>query len=225
MWQGGYTNIAGEILVDNANTKAMLSYVQTRFNDKTMVLPINWEDSGGYGSTHFIAGDICMSVGSTAGIKYNIGDFEVGVAPVPQYDLDHKSAVQQGPNISILSKSTDAERLVAWEYIRYLINAENTAAWAMDTGYLPVRYSGFNSTEYQEFLAIDSITNNRYYSSLAAQAAYLQKDYYRYDPAFAGAYTSSDARTKADVAMSALFAGSSVQAVIDDMLTQLGVRN
>jgi len=225
MWQGGYTNIEGDILVNNQKTKDMLTYVQERFDVNTFVLPINWEDSQGYGSTHFIAGDICMSVGSTAGINYNIppDGFEVGVAPVPQYDLDHKSAVQQGPNISILSKSTDAQRLVAWEFIKYLITSENTAKWAMDTGYLPVRYSGVNSTEYQDFLAIDSLTNKGYYSSLAAQAAYAQREYYQYDPAFAGAYTSSDARDKADVAMEALFAGNSVQAVIDDMLSQLGV--
>jgi len=226
MWQGGYTNSDGDILVDNANTKSMLTYVNARFTDRTFALPLFYEDSQGYGSTHFIAGDVCMSVGSTAGINYNIptdGSFEVGVVPVPQYDLAHKSAVQQGPNISILSKSTDAQRLVAWEFIKYLITSENTAAWAMDTGYLPVRKTGFNSTEYQEFLAIDSITNKKYYSSLAAQAALLQKDYYEYDPAFAGAYTSSDARDKADVAMEALFAGNSVQAVIDDMLSQLGV--
>jgi multiple sugar transport system substrate-binding protein len=223
MWGGGYTNSAGDILVDDAVTKQMLGYVQDRFEDKTFAIPLAWGQE--YGSEDFIAGNSCMSVGSTAGVNYNIpsdGAFEVGIGPVPQYDLDNKSAVQQGPNISIMSKTTDAERLVAWEFIKFLINSENTAAWAMDTGYLPVSYSGYNSDEYQAFLAIDSLTNSRYYTSLAAQAAALQRDYFKYDPAFSGAYSSSDARDQANLAMEALFGGYSVDSVIDYMLSQLG---
>lgn len=223
MWDGGYTNSSGDILVDNANTKAMLEYVSARFQDNTFALPVAWNES--YGSNNFMAGDVCMSVGSTAGINYNIptdGSFEVGVLPVPQYSETHKSAVQQGPNIAIMSNSTDAERLVSWLLIKYLTNAENTADWAMLTGYLPVRYSGFQSTAYQEFLAVDDINNSLYYSSLAAQAAFLQTEYYNYDPAFAGAVTSSDARSQAEVAMEAIFGGYSAQDVIDDMLSQLG---
>jgi multiple sugar transport system substrate-binding protein len=223
-WDGGYTNSEGEILVNNANTIAMLDYVKTRFADKTFALPVAWNES--YGSNNFIAGDVCMSVGSTAGINYNIpsdGSFEVGVAPIPQYDMDNKSAVQQGPNIAIMSNTTDAERLTAWLLIKWLTDADNTAAWAMETGYLPVRYSGYESTDYQAFLSITSLTDRLYYSSRAANAAYLQTGYYDYDPAFAGAVTSSDARAQAEVAMEAIFGGqNSIQDVIDDMLSQLG---
>ncbi len=223
MWQGGYTNAAGDILVNNANTKAMLEYVQDRFEDHTFSIPLAWGDS--YGSANFIAQDVCMSVGSTAGINYNIpsdGAFEVGVVPVPQYDMDHKSAVQQGPNIAIMSDSTDAERLAAWLLIKFLTNTENTAAWSMDTGYLPVRQSGYDSQDFQDFLAISDNTNYLYYYSLAIQAAYMQNSYFDYDPAFAGAYTSSDARDQAGIAIEALFGGNSVQDIIDDMLVQLG---
>ncbi|MEC9484641.1 MAG: extracellular solute-binding protein [Candidatus Izemoplasma sp.] len=223
MWDGGYTNSEGEILVDNANTIDMLEYVKTRFEDNTFSLPLAWNES--YGSNNFIAGDVCMSVGSTAGINYNIppsGEFDVGVLPIPQYDLDNKSAVQQGPNIAIMSNTTDAERLASWLLIKYLTKAENTAAWAMETGYLPVRHSGVQSADYQAFLEIDDPTDSLYYSSLAAQAAYAQYEYFEYDPAFAGAVTSSDARFQAGVAMEALFGGYSAQEVIDDMVRQLG---
>ncbi len=236
MWQGGYTNQDGDILVENDNTISMLEYVAQRFYDKTMVVPVEW--SANYGSEFFINGETCMSVGSTAGINYNIpsdGSFTVGVAPVPQYDMNHPSAVQQGPNISIMKKTTDAQRLVAWEFIKYLISAENTAKWAMDTGYLPVRYSGYESDLYQEFLQIDDMTNSQYYFSKAAQAAALQRDYFEYDPAFAGAYTSSDARDASEIAMNALYGimalanrngdtpniPTSVDTVIQDMLSSL----
>lgn len=233
MWDGGYTNSEGQILVQNANTNAMLQYVANRFREHTMVIPVEW--SADYGSEFFINGEICMSVGSTAGINYNIpsdGSFVVGVAPVPQYDADHLSAVQQGPNISIMKRGTsDAQRLVAWEFIKYLISSENTAKWAMDTGYLPVRYSGYDSDVYQDFLLIDNMNNSQYYYSKAAQAAALQRDYFEYDPAFAGAYTSSDARDASEIAMNALYAlmvspenhaiAGSVTEVIQDMLSSL----
>jgi multiple sugar transport system substrate-binding protein len=223
MWGGGYTNSDGDILVNDTQTIAMLDYVAARFIDKTFALPVAYNEA--YGSNNFIAGDFCMSIGSTAGINYNIpsdGSFEVGVAPVPQYDMNSKSAVQQGPNIAIMSNSSDAERLASWLLIKHLTEAENTASWAMLTGYLPVRYSGYDSTEYQAFLQIDDINDSKYYSSLAAQAAFLQTGYFEYDPAFAGAITSSDARSQAEIAMEAIFGGYSAQDVIDDMLSQLG---
>lgn len=222
-WQGGYTNSNGDILVDNANTKLMLNYISQRFLDRTFAVPVAWNES--YGSNNFIAGDVCMSVGSTAGINYNIppdGSFEVGVLPTPQYDVNNESAVQQGPNIAIMSNSSDAQRLVSWLLIKYLTDADNTAAWAMETGYLPVRYSGYNSTEYQSFLDITDNSDSLYYSSQAANAAKLQTEYFNYDPAFAGAVTSSDARARAEEAMNSLFAGFTAQDVIDDMLSQLG---
>ena len=226
MWDGGYTNNDGDILVDDTNTIAMLDYVGDRFADKVFAIPIVYNEP--YGSTNFIAGNFCMSVGSTAGINYNIpsdGAFEVGVVPVPQYSETSRSAQQQGPNIAIMSNSTDAERLAAWLLIKHLTNAENTAAWAMETGYLPVRYSGFNSDDYQAFLDIDDINNSRYYASAAAQAAFMQNEYFQYDPPFANevlGFTSADARVKADEAMEALFAGRTSAEVIADMLAQLG---
>lgn len=227
-WQGGYTNSSGEILVDNANTRSMLTYVKARFTDKTFALPIAWNQQ--YGSANFLAGDSCMTVGSTAGISYNVpnpGDpatyFEIGVAPIPQYDLDHKSAVQQGPNIAIMADSTPAERLAAWLFIKYITDTEQTAKWSMLTGYLPVRYSGYTSATYQEFLT-DPDPDYKY-ESMTANAAYLQIGYNDYDPAFAiGSLTSSNARTEVGIAMERIFAGTAtVDQAIQEILNQLGV--
>jgi len=221
-WDGGYTNSAGDILVDNTNTIAMLDYIKAHFDDHTFALPLAWNSA--YGSENFKSQDVCMTVGSTAGISYNVptnGDFEIAVAPIPQYDLDHKSATQQGPNIAIMSNTTDAERLAAWLLIKYITNAENTAKWSMLTGYLPVRYSGYNSTEYQNFLT--NPDPDYIYESMTANAAFLQLDYNQYDPAFAGSTTSSGARLQAGIVMEAIFSGTvTVQEAIDDMLYQLG---
>jgi multiple sugar transport system substrate-binding protein len=221
-WDGGYTNTAGDILVDDDNTIAMLEYIKTHFEDNTFALPLAW--NAAYGSEKFKEGASCMTVGSTAGISYNVpaaGTFDIVVAPIPQYDLDHQSATQQGPNIAIMSDTTDGERLAAWLLIEYITNAENTAEWSMLTGYLPVRYSGYNSATYQEFLTDPD--PDYIYESMTANAAFLQLDYNQYDPAFAGSTTSSGARLQAGIVMEAIFSGTvTVQEAIDDMLYQLG---
>jgi multiple sugar transport system substrate-binding protein len=287
MWDGGYTNIAGEILVENANTISMLNTMKGYFENKTVALPIAWNQQ--YGSTNFLAGDACMTVGSTAGISYNVptdGSFEIGVAPIPQWDEDHKAATQQGPNIAILKNSSDAERLAAWLFTKYITDTEQTAKWSMDTGYLPVRYSAFESDYYQFFLGINDIdsttidamienyVNNevvdpsiedmvayfeaekddlhtyyeallgsaqtdaqvlkqeylnmkdKKYVSMTAQAAYLQVDYYAFDPAFATQQTtSSDARVQAEIVMNAIFVGNyTVAEAIEDMMYQLNAK-
>jgi multiple sugar transport system substrate-binding protein len=188
MWDGGYTNIAGEISVDDPNTISMLETIQGYFDNKTIALPIAWNQP--YGSTNFLAQDVCMTVGSTAGISYNVptdGAFEIGVAPIPQWDEDHQSATQQGPNVAILSNSSDAERLAAWLFIKYITDAEQTARWSMETGYLPVRYSAYDSDLYQFFLGIndiddanvdtlidDYVTNGVIDDSIAAMVAYFE---------------------------------------------------
>jgi len=221
-WDGGYTNTAGQILVDNVNTISMLNTMQAYFADHTVALPLAWNQQ--YGSTNFLAGDSCMTVGSTAGISYNVpqdGSFDVAVAPVPQWDLDHKSAVQQGPNVAIMSNSTDAERLAAWLFIKFITNTENTAEWSMLTGYLPVRYSAYESDTYQTFL--NNPDPDYIYESMTANAAYFQIDYNDFDPAFANRTTSSDARLQAGIIMEAIFTGNvTVEEAIDDMLYQLG---
>ena len=158
MWDGGYTDITGNILVDDANTISMLEAVKDHFESKMITLPIEWNTQ--YGSNNFKAEDVCMTVGSTAGISYNVpngNEFEIGVAPIPQYSEDHKSATQQGPNITILKDTSDAERLAAWLFVKYITDTEQTAKWSMDTGYLPVRYSSYEFDHYKFFLGINDI--------------------------------------------------------------------
>ena len=222
MWDAPYTNDMGDILINNDTTKAMLSAIQTRFNDNTMTLPTVWNES--YGSTNFINQDVCMQVGSTAGVYYNIpydGEFEVGIAPIPQYDLDNKAVIQQGPNIGISSNTTDAERLAAWLLYTFLTNPENTAQWAMFTGYLPISYAGYETSAYQDYLNITDPLSDLYYSSLTSKVAYTQLDYMFYDTTFVGPVTSGDARNQTQTLMNNIIYGYTIEEVINDMLIQL----
>ena len=72
----------------------------------------------------------------------------------------------------------------------------------MNTGYLPVRESGYNHPTYQAFL--NNPTNDQKYISMAANAAYQQFDHFYYDPAFIG---SSRARNAVGEALERIMLG------------------
>lgn len=208
-WGGEYTNSDGDILFNNDTTKAALAYYKDLHDNGLATIPAEWEED--YASTPFTKKEVMMTVGSTAGITYNvpdllpepdgdnIPDWEIGVAPIPQKDEDSKAAIQQGTNISIMANSTDEQRLAAWLLIKYLASKDVTVDWAMNTGYLPVSQSGLESDTYQSFLANPEA--DLFAESLAANAAYLQVDYLFYDPAFPG---SSNVRANAETAMKAI---------------------
>ncbi len=278
-WNAPYTNSAGDIMIENDTTKNMLTYVKAMFDARTFVLPILWGEL--YGSENFVKGDVCMSIGSTAGVAYNIppstvatedlkfGLFDVDFVSVPQtvssngeavtmsdgtnnYNITGDlSAVQQGPNIGIFEGASTNEKLFAWLFIKWLTTAENTARWAMDTGYLPVRLSAYTSdveieltstfsTTYADFLqiALDywtadgevtwELTDERWdylYSSMVANIAREQTEYYQYDPAFAGGMThagSAQVRVEAGLCLENIYTEAyTPEGALDFMINQL----
>lgn len=216
-WNAEYTNAEGELLLDNIETRSMLQSLKGYMDSNVLALPIEWNQY--YGSSNFIAQDVCMTVGSTAGVKYNNpnGAFEIGVLPVPQFENKTQSVVQQGPNIAILKNSTDAERLASWLLISYLTNPENTAKWATDTGYLPVTQSGYDTDTYQEFLNNPEVYN--ILESNTANAAYAQLAYSNFDFAFAeiGGVSSASIREGVGYALQAIYLESKTieEAIVD----------
>jgi len=100
----------------------------------------------------FLEGKCAMYVDTSSGIsnlERNIS-FEYGVAPCPS---DKGKILFAGTNLAIFSSSSQEKQKASWEFIKWLTNAENTAKWSMETGYLPVRNSAIESKVYQEFLS------------------------------------------------------------------------
>ncbi len=223
---GKYTNSKGDLLFNNDKAIAAFEMYKAMHDAGLATIPIEWEQD--YASTPFTQAQpqVYMTVGSTAGITYNVpkdkdgnATGEIGVAPIPQYDLENKQVIQQGTNITLMANSTDAERLAGWLLIKHLTSKEVTADWSMKTGYLPVRQSALDSDEYQEFLSLTDKNHDFYYESLAARAAYLQVDYMYYDPAFPG---SSDVRSKADTTIQAiLFGDKTIEQYLEDAIDDL----
>ncbi|TXK85122.1 ABC transporter substrate-binding protein [Paenibacillus sp. N3.4] len=108
-------------------------------------------------STPFGRGDVAMYVGSSAGIPFvgkAVGNqFSWSTAVLPK---GKKSvAYVQGTNITMFHGGTDAQKLGAWMYMKYLLNKENSAYWAEQTGYLPVRTSVSTLDSYAQFLKVN----------------------------------------------------------------------
>ena len=216
---GAYTSLnfstfEGEFLWhENAQTFAAMEFL--RDNKDVITLPEFWDQN--YASTPFVNQQTFVTIGSSAGVRYNVpaaGTFEIGVAPVPYNGdaPDEKAVIQQGTNVSLMNTGTAQEKLASWLFLKFLINTENTVDWAMNTGYLPVRTSGYTSVRYQEFL--NNPTEAQKYISMAANAAYLQSSYMFFDPAFIG---SSTARNQVGLALERIMLGDgNIQAALDD---------
>lgn len=135
--------------VTDAKAKEALTYMQLLAHKKVMNLPAVWQ--GAYGSNFLLEGNVIMNIGSSAGISYYYGaDFELGYAPVPY--AENKTVIQQGTNVGIMSQASALEKLAAWLFIKHSLEPINTASFAINTGYFPVRKSSLTLSTYQQFL-------------------------------------------------------------------------
>ncbi len=112
---------------------------------------------GGYLSDPFGQGLIAMFVDTSAGYPYNLaaaqqGGFQMRVAKVPCHK--NCSSMVQGTNLGVFSMNQTPEQIeAAVKLVEFLLRPENTVYWAKETGYLPVTVSGFESDEWQDFIA------------------------------------------------------------------------
>ncbi len=129
------------------------------------------EDS--YFSNLMSAEQIAGYVGSCAGVTYIVTDnegheFELGVAPIAQGK--YNAAYNAGTNLMMFTKD-EAKQKAVWEYMKFLTSAESQVKWSIDTGYVPVRTSAYESDTYQEFMNGDTP------GAITARAAYGQAPY------------------------------------------------
>lgn len=97
----------------------------------------------------------------------------------------------------------DDRKLAAFTFINFVLETENTAEWAIRSGYLPVRASARDLPKYKAFL--DSNVN----PTKVTGASYLESDYV-YDAIFAESYS---VRQAVDVAVEEVIAGQKTAAV------------
>ena len=133
-----------------------------------------------------------MSIGSSAGATHqrptavnNVYPFEVGIAPIPQMDINNPKVISQGPSLCIFKKDNIQEVYASWLFVKFLTtNVELQARWSMESGYVPVLTSVANEPAYAAWLAKANGTTQ--IAALSAKQCLAQVDYYFASPAFAG---------------------------------------
>ena len=118
---------------------------------------------GTYSSDFFTNEECVFTIGSSGGAGYNFpqqDSFRLGVAKVP-YDNNNPKYVTQGVTLALFSDNgLDAEtnemaKLYGYKFIKFLTNTQNNAELCVNgsEGYAPVRYSCYETSFFQDFMA------------------------------------------------------------------------
>ncbi len=106
---------------------------------------------GNYTNNYFTVQNTLFSVGSTGGVKYQFNSenpMNVGVARIPQADVNNAYTINQGPSIAVLDHNDANRKLASWLFYKFISNEENAADWSLGTGYSPIRQSTLDSDAY-----------------------------------------------------------------------------
>ena len=162
-----------------------------------------------------------MSIGSSAGATYQRPakgadgsyPFEVGIATIPQADVNNKKVISQGPSLCIFKKSNPQEVIASWLFVKFLTTTvEFQAEFSMASGYVPVLKSVAEHPVYAEF--ITSADGGDFVSALSAKVCLEQADAYYTSPAFNG---SSEARDQVGNIITKALPAANIDSVIDDI--------
>lgn len=134
-----FVQLDGTINIDNEWTKEFMTF----FHDQVQEGNFRTPGEDGFLSGPFGNQQMLMYQGSSAGAAFiNTNDaFELAIVPAPSFEGKDKAVIQQGGSLFITNDVSLEEQYAAYEFIKFATNAENTAKFAVNTGYLPVRQS------------------------------------------------------------------------------------
>ena len=163
-----YSSIAasGKGSIDFANgeartqAEAMVTALREAHDDGLLITKGSGENL--YGSDAFKNQECIFEIGSSGGTGYNDPEgsaFTVGVAKVPA-SHENPLYVSQGPTMTFLKNpklskvENDLRMRYAWQFAKYITNAPSNVYLCIygSEGYLPVRYSAYDTPEFAEFL-------------------------------------------------------------------------
>jgi multiple sugar transport system substrate-binding protein len=110
----------------------------------------------GYFSGPFSRGESALYIGSSAGVAHvqpsaDENGLDWGTAEIPTFN-DEKLTLLAGNDLGVYASATEEEKEAAVSFIHFLLQPENTAFWAMETGYVPITRAAQDVPEYQAFL-------------------------------------------------------------------------
>jgi multiple sugar transport system substrate-binding protein len=110
----------------------------------------------GYMSTPFANGATALYIGSSAGMGFvEEGAAESGInwstAEIPTMN-DTQLTLFAGNDLGLFADASEEEQAGYLDFTTFLLEPENTAFWAQETGYLPVRESALEDADYAKYL-------------------------------------------------------------------------
>ena len=134
----------------------------------------------GFFSGPFGRGESALYIGSSAGTPHVVpvaeeNNVNWSTAELPTYN-NEKLTLFAGNDLGVFASASEEEADAAVAFMAFLLQPENTAQWAIESGYVPVTESGVNTEEYQTYLEENPI----------AIAATLELDYGISSPIFVG---------------------------------------
>lgn len=134
----------GKPLFNGEGAKKTIKYLRDLINSKGAIMSFEPQKD-------FMDGKCAMflDTSSRIGSLQEQVKFNFSVAPCPSKTSG--KILLAGTNLAMFSTSPEKQK-ASWEFIKYLTNKENTAKWSMETGYLPVRLSAIQSSDYQAFV-------------------------------------------------------------------------
>lgn len=220
----GRTSRATQVLYNNATGVELLTYLQDMLNDG---LAVNVGDNTqtGYDNLLKLADEqqpAAMTIATSASLGPvlavlgggqfpQIGPDDVGVGPMPGPG-GAPGALIGGASLWPVASGDDVKIAATWDFITYMVGAEQQSQWAAATGYVPVRSDAALVDPY-----MTTIANDPRFS-----VAYAQLE------ASPDALTSSgpvvgplrEIRSVLATAVAAIFDGAPVQETLDNAAQQ-----
>ena len=112
----------------------------------------------GFMSGPFSSGESALYIGSSAGLAYVLPGVEengitLSTAELPVFGEGEPLTLFAGNDLGVFASATPEEQAAAVQFMAFLLEAENTARWAAETGYLPVTALGAASETWTNYLA------------------------------------------------------------------------
>ena len=167
----------------------------------------DWEDPRG----PFYAEQVGMYLDSTANTAEVIknSDFEVGTAYLPVADgKDPAGVVVGGASLWITNQVSEDEQKAAWEFVKFMTNADIQAEWAAATGYFPITPAAYE----------EEVLKNVYEEYPQFKTAVDQLEDTTVSPATQGALTEimPEARKIIETALGEIYEGKDPQDALDE---------
>jgi len=140
-----------ELYFDTPETKTAVEFLNSMMQAK--IARLAGDDSNA--NVPLQDGRAAMCVASTSALPYieegTIEGIKIDAAALPGNITDDQ--LYYGTNVAVFDKATDMQKQAAWEYIKFLTSTENTAYFAAETGYIPVRKSAKEDPVFKAVLA------------------------------------------------------------------------